>query len=522
MSRKLLKSTAVTGSMTLLSRISGLVRDIVFAGLIGAGAGVAADAFYVAFRIPNFLRRIFGEGAFSQAFVPVVSEYKATRTHEETQDLVSHTAGMLGAILFLITLAGVAAAPILVYALAPGFADESAKFDLTVSMLRITFPYILFVSLVAMAAGLLNTYGKFAAPAFTPVLLNLCLIGAALWLAPLMEQPVVALAWGVFLAGLVQLAFQIPFLKRIGFLARPRFKWRHPGVTKISKLMLPAIFGSSVVQVNLLVNTLLASFLVTGSVSWLYYSDRLMEFPLGVFGIALATVILPSLSRRHAQQSPEDFSHLLDWALRLACVIAIPASVALVVLAGPLLATFFHFGAFTEHDVRMSAQALQAFSLGLSGFILVKVLAPGFYARQDTKTPVKIGVIAMLANIALGVALVFPLKHVGLALAISLSAFVNAALLYAQLNRTQIYRPLPGWGVFLGRVGLAAFAMGTLLFWGVGDLTSWIHAKALDRVGRLLFWVVAGLVTYVAAVLLLGLRPSQFILKRSDHASHDD
>ncbi|MEK7696646.1 MAG: murein biosynthesis integral membrane protein MurJ, partial [Pseudomonadota bacterium] len=294
--------------MTLISRITGLVRDIVFAGLIGAGAGVAADAFYVAFRIPNFLRRIFGEGAFSQAFVPVFAEYKTRATPEDTRAFVDHMTGVLGVILFIVTLIGVLAAPILVMVLAPGFLDEPHKYDLTVQMLRIMFPYLLFVSLVAMAAGILNTYGKFAAAAFTPVLLNLCLIGAALWLAPRMAEPVLALAWGVFLAGVVQLLFQLPFLRALRTLPRPRLKPAHEGVGRVFKLMLPAIFGVSVSQVNLLVNTLLASFLVTGSVSWLYYSDRIMEFPLGVFGIALATVILPSLSRKHVANSHEEFS----------------------------------------------------------------------------------------------------------------------------------------------------------------------------------------------------------------------
>ncbi len=516
MTRKLIQSTAVTGGMTLVSRITGLARDVVFAGLIGAGAGVAADAFYVAFRIPNFLRRIFGEGAFSQAFVPVFTEYKTRAVPEEARAFVDHMTGVLGVILFVVTLIGVLAAPVLVMVLAPGFLDEPHKYDLTVQMLRIMFPYLLFISFVAMAAGILNTYGKFGAAAFTPVLLNLCLIGAALWLAPRLDEPVMALAWGVFLAGIVQLAFQWPFLRAIRMAPRPRLKPSHDGVGRVFKLMLPAIFGVSVSQINLLVNTLLASFLVTGSVSWLYYSDRLMEFPLGVFGIALATVILPSLSHKHATNSHEEFSHLLDWALRWVVLIGLPASVALVVLAGPMLATLFHYGAFNANDVRMSTYALMAFSIGLLGFLLVKVLAPGFYARQDTKTPVRIGIVAMLANIVLSLVLVYPLKHVGLALAISLAAFLNAALLYRWLRKHDVYRPLPGWGIFLLRITIASGAMGALLAWGVGDLGRWLAAPTAERVVQLTLWVAVGLAAYAGLIFALGIRPAQMLLRRQD------
>lgn len=499
--------------MTLISRISGLARDIIFARLIGAGTGISADAFYVAFRIPNFLRRIFGEGAFSQAFVPVFSEYKSNKTHAEVQAFADRMVGMLGLILFFITLAGVLAAPFLVMALAPGF--EGEKFELTTQMLRITFPYLLFISLVAMAAGILNTYGRFGAAAFTPVLLNLCLIGAALWLAPQMDQPVVALAWGVFIAGVVQLLFQLPFLARIKLLPKPKVERRHDGVTRVFRLMLPAIFGVSIAQINMLVNTLLASFLVTGSVSWLYYSDRLMEFPLGVFGIALATVILPSLSQKHASRSPEEFSHLLDWALRWVFLISVPAGVALMILAGPLLTTMFHYGAFTDEDVRMSAQALVAFSFGLLGFVLIKVLAPGFYARQDTRTPMRIGAVSMLVNIVLSLSLVGVMAHTGLALAISMAAFVNAGLLYGRLRRDNVYRPEPGWWGFIIRIATATGAMAALLWWGAGILDGWLAADVWQRVGRLTFWVIIGMLVYGLGILALGIRPRELLLKKA-------
>ena len=512
MSRRLIKSTLITGGMTLLSRIAGLIRDIVFAGLIGASAGIAADAFYVAFRIPNFLRRIFGEGAFSQAFVPVFAEHKTRTSQEEVREFVDRMAGIFGLVLLVVTIVGVLAAPFIVYALAPGFTGE--KYDLTVAMLRITFPYILFISLVGMAAGILNTYGRFAAAAFTPVLLNLSLIGAALWLAPRLHNPVMALAWGVFIAGVVQLLFQLPFLARLGLLPRPKLQRGHSGVARVFKLMLPAIFGVSVAQINTLINTILASFLVTGSVSWLYFSDRLMEFPLAVFGIALATVILPSLSHQHANGDKQEFSRLLDWALRWVFLIGIPATAALMLLAGPLLVTFFHYGAFGEQDVRMSSQALVAFSAGLLGFILVKVLAPGFYARQDTKTPVRIGMIAMGVNIALSVMLVFVLKHVGLALAISLAAFVNAALLYRLLRRHGIYAPEPGWPRYFVRIVLASALMSLVLAWGMGDLETWLADVAAVRVQHLALLVGGGALVYVAALFLFGARPRELLLRK--------
>ncbi len=522
--RKLLQSTAVTGGMTFLSRISGLVRDMIFANVLGASAGVAADAFYVAFRIPNFLRRIFAEGAFSQAFVPVLAEYRANGSIAAARAFVDELAGLFGLILLAVAVAGVLAAPFIVMVLAPGFVEDPQKFALTVDMLRIVFPYIFFISLVAMAAGILNTYRRFGVAEFTSVLLNLSLIVAALWLAPYLDPPARALAWGGLIAGVVQLGFQFPFLSRLQLLPRPRlvFTARNEGVRRVMKLMMPAIFGVSIAQVNLLVNTVLASFLVTGSVSWLYYSDRLMEFPVGVFGIALATVILPSLSHRHANDSREEFSRLLDWALRWAVVIGAPATVGLVTLSGALVATIYHHGKFMPHDVEMSTSALIAFSVGLPAFILVKVLAPGFYARQDTKTPVRIGMVSMLVNVALSLVLIFPLKHVGLAAAISVAAFVNAGLLYVWLRRHDVYRPLSGWRAFFARVFVASAAMGLLLWWGAGNSASWIASGGWERIMRLAFWVIAGTMVYGATLFVLGLRPAQLVVRREAGLFSDD
>jgi len=500
--------------MTTISRFMGLARDIIFAHVFGANAGT--DAFFVAFKIPNFLRRLFAEGAFAQSFVPVFSEYKETRSRTALIDLLDHVAGSLGGVLLLITTLCVAAAPLVVMVFAPGFIDEADRFSLTTDMLRITFPYIFFISLVAFSGGILNSFNQFAVPAFTPVFLNICLIGAALWAAPLFDRPVIALAWGVALAGFTQLAFQIPFLLRLGLLPRPRLKRDHEGVKQISKLMLPAIIGSSVAQINLLLDTVIASFLMAGSVSWLYFSDRLVEFPLGVFGIALATVILPSLSKQHANKSSEDFNRTLDWALRLVMLIAAPAALGLLLLSQPILATLFQYGEFTLHDSYMSSLSLMAYALGLPAFIIIKVLAPAFYARQDTKTPMKIAVKAMIANMGLNILFVVPMvyytyeaPHVGLALATTASAYLNAALLLFALRRQQIYQPLRGWWRLTLQLILAnSLLAGFLLYWSPA-LEIWSNWSLQERLFQLLISIVIAATVYLISLLLSGLRPAQ-------------
>ncbi len=506
MSKALLKSSGIVGSMTFISRILGFLRDMVCAQLFGAGA--ATDAFFVAFRIPNLLRRLFAEGGFSLAFVPVFSEYKIKRDHQQLQVLVDEVAGTLGIVLFAVTATGVAAAPLLIWLFAPGFTADQDKYDLTVVMLRLTFPYLFFISLTGFAGGVLNSFGRFAVPALTPVLLNISMIAAALWLAPYLEEPIMALAWAVLAAGLSQLLFQLPYLNTLQLLPRPRWGWRSAGVQRILRLMLPTLFGSSVAQINLLINTLLASFLVTGSVSWLYYSDRLVEFPLGLFGVTLGVVILPSLSQKHAAASAEEFSRTLDWALRWTLLIGVPATVALIILAGSLLSALFQYGQFEAHDVRMASRSLMAYSLGLLAFMLIKVLAPGFYARQDTRTPVRFGITAMVTNMILNVILVFPLAHVGLALATSLSSYLNAALLYRHLQRHHVYRPSPGWLRFLTQLGIANLCMGLVLWLSVGELSDWLEADARTRLFHLTWLVVGGLLTYILSALLVGIRPA--------------
>lgn len=512
----LFRSTAVVSSMTMVSRVFGLLRDMVFTRYFGADAGT--DAFLVAFKIPNFLRRLFAEGAFSQAFVPVLTSVKTEEGDEAVSELVRNTLGTLAGVLFILSVIGATATPILVMIFAPGFIDQPEKFNLTTDMLRITFPYILFMSLTALSAGILNTYGRFAVPAFTPVLLNLSLIAAAIWLAPLMDVPIMAMAWGVFIAGVAQLAFQIPFILKLGLLRWPRWGWKNSGVRHILKLMIPGIFGSSVMQINLLLDTVIASFLVSGSVTWLYLSDRMVELPLGIFGIALATVILPNLSQKHAAGDPEAFSHMLDWALRLVLVIALPAAVALAVLAGPILSTLFLYGDFKPLDVEMASISLLVYSGGLLGFILVKVLAPGYFARQDTKTPVKVGLIAMVANMVMNIAFVVPMlklgwpaPHAGLALATTLSAFLNAGLLFLGLKKAGVYSPQIGWRKLFFQTILAASLMGGIIFTVSGELSFWTKATGIEKILQLSWIIPLGAVSYFVVLWVTGVRFSQLM-----------
>lgn len=503
----LVKSIAKFGSFTLLSRVLGFVRDLVVARYFGADADT--DAFFVAFKIPNFMRRLFAEGAFSMAFVPVLNEYKEKRPNE-LKGFVDDVSGTLGSVLLLVTVLGVLGAPVLVMIFAPGFIGDADKATLATDMLRLTFPYLMFISLTALAGGILNTYERFGIPAFTPVLLNISLIGATLFLAPMMDRPIMALAWGVLIAGIAQLLFQFPFLAQLKLLPRPRLNRQDEGVKRIIKLMIPALFGVSVTQISLLLDTLLASFLITGSISWLYYSDRLMEFPLGILGVALGTVILPRLSQKHASDSPEDFSRTIDWALRWVLLLGVPSAVGLIVLSGPMIATLFHSGEFTGNDVLMAERSLIAYAIGLVAFMGIKVLAPGFYARQDMKTPVRIAVIAMLTNMTFNLLLMFPLGHAGLALATTIAAGVNATLLYRGLRKEQVYTPMAGWPPLLIRGLSASTLMGLVVWWGAGPTSEWIEFGGWERIGKLFLWISVGGATYGAALLAFGVRPRHF------------
>jgi putative peptidoglycan lipid II flippase len=496
--------------MTLLSRVLGLARDISFAVLVGAGAN--ADSFFIAFKIPNFLRRLFAEGAFAQAFVPVLAEYREAGDAARARALVDRVAGALGGSLLVVTGVAIVAAPLLTLVFAPGFSGDAEKYRLTSELIRITFPYLFFISLTGLAGAVLNSYGRFAVPAFTPVLLNLCLIAGAVLGARYFAEPVYALAWGVFVAGLLQLAFQLPFLGRLQMLPRPRWDWGDSGVQRILALMGPALFGVSVSQINLLLDTVLASFLPTGSVSWLYFSDRLVELPLGVFGIAIATVILPSLARDKASDSVAAFSSKLDWGLRMVLLIGLPAALALMVLAEPVLTTLFQYRETLPRDIAMASYSLAAYAVGLVAFMLIKVLAPGYYARQDMKTPVRIGITAMVANMVMNLALVIPLHHfwqighVGLALATALAAWLNAGLLWRGLRRSAVYRPRAGWGRAMLRLSVAALAMTGVLLWLNPAMADWQAWNWWQRSLHLAGLCAAGAAVYAAVLLGLGLR----------------
>jgi putative peptidoglycan lipid II flippase len=504
----LLKAMATVSGMTLISRVLGFVRDAVIAR--GFGAGLETDAFFVAFRIPNLLRRLFAEGAFSQAFVPILAEYRTRNGEAETKALVDRVATLLTLALLVATALGIAAAPLVVYVSAPGFAANADKFALTVAMLRITFPYILFISLVALAAGILNTWSRFAVPAFTPTLLNVAFIVGALFAAPYFDPPVMVLAWAVFVGGVLQLALQVPALARLGMLPRPRLALADPGVRRILLLMGPAVVGVSVGQISLLLNTIFASFLQTGSVSWLYYADRLMEFPTGLLGAALGTILLPSLAKLHSADDGTAYARLLDWGLRLTFLLAVPAAAALAVLATPLIATLFLHGRFDANDLAMTRQALVAYSVGLLGLILVKVLAPGFYARQNIRTPVKIALVTLAATQAMNAVFILPLAHAGLALAIALGACLNAALLYRGLRRHAIYVPQPGWGAYLAKVFGASVLMALVLWLALGPLAWWTLAAPAARVAALAGLVALGTVVYFGSLWVLGFRPRDF------------
>ncbi len=531
----LLRSSVIFSAMTLISRVTGLVRDQVYAWQFGASP--AMDAFFIAFRIPNFMRRISAEGSFSMAFVPVLAEYKEKQDHAAVKALVDRVTGTLMAALLAMTAAVVIAAPWIMQLFAPGWDPLSEQYALATQMLRITFPYALFISLASLAGGILNSYEKFAIPALSPVLLNVSMIAAAACATPLMEplnlNPVLALAWGVFFAGILQLAFQLPALKKLGLLPRPRWGGAHPGVRKIMRLMVPTLFGSSVAQVNLLLNTALASFLIVGSVSWLYLTDRLLEFPLGMFGVAIGTVILPHLSKRHAATDVDGYSKGLDWGFRLCLLIGIPACLGLVLCAEALIAALFQYGKLTPNDTAMIRLSLMAQSTAVPAFLLVKVLAPAFYSRQDTKTPVKSAVVSVVVNLVATVALLLaalyltdvgraalartgdlrealgevPGAHACLALAIAIAGWTNALQLAWYLRRAKVYRRQPGWGRFLRQIAVASVAMAAVVLSLLWLWQGWTGWPWWERLLKLAVVVGAGGAVYGAALWLQGIRP---------------
>ncbi len=497
------KSAYTVSLMTFMSRILGFVRDVVFALMFGATLGF--DAFLIAFKIPNFMRRLFAEGAFSQAFVPILSDYQSTKSKEEVKALIDKVAGCLLVVLVGVTLIGCLASPLLIALFAPGFLDEPHRFDLASSMLKITFPYLLFISLTALAGGILNTYKKFALPAFTPVLLNVCLILAATRLSPYFANPSMALAWGVLLGGMVQFSIQIPALMRQGLWPKFKVDFKDPGVRRVLTLMGPALLGASVMQINLLVDTLFASFLTVGSLSWLYYSDRLVELPLGMFGVALATVALPKLSGCFAKKDDAGFEAHLSWSLRWCLLIGIPSATALWILAKPIMATLFYRGAFTAHDLLMATKSLHMLCVGLTAFMVVKILVSAFYSRQNTKFPVKVAIVALVLNVILNAALIQPLAHAGLALASSISAWCQAAILGVVLFREGILSR-EGWAWFIIRLLFACALMGGALVMLMPELDVWLNWSTWHRFSMLLFLCGVGFITYFLSLILFGLR----------------
>lgn len=505
--RSLLRSTGLVSLMTMLSRVLGFGRDVLLAQLFGTGVGM--DAFFMAFKIPNFMRRLFAEGAFSQAFVPILAEYQQTESDVEMKRFFARVIGNLFIILLFVTVIAVICSPFIIMAFAPGFEREGARFILAASMLKITFPYLLLISMTALSGCILNTFGHFGVPAFTPVFLNICMMIAAYFFAPYFNPPEMALAWGVFLAGVVQLAFQIPFLFKAGVLVWPRIDWHHKGVKKVLKLMLPALFGVSVVQINLLLDSMFASFLPVGSVSWLYFSDRLTFFPLGVFGVAISTVILPHLSREHAAKSSEQYSKALDWGIRVILMIALPSTLGLMLFAKPLLYSLLAYGKFSAQDVVMTQKSLMTFSLGITGFMLIKILGSAFYATQNVKTPVKIGVYAMVFNTLLCLLFIKPFAHAGLALASSLAGMLNAGSLLILLIKKGTYKPSEGWTQFLIQLVIANALLAMSIYF-MADMVDWMTLSAINRLATMLGMVIFAKVTYVIALYLCGIRVSHF------------
>ncbi|MDR0208985.1 MAG: murein biosynthesis integral membrane protein MurJ [Pseudomonas putida] len=507
----LLKSLAAVSSITMISRVLGFIRDTILARVFGAG--IATDAFFIAFKLPNLLRRIFAEGAFSQAFVPILAEYKTQQGEEATRTFIAYISGLLTLALAVVTALGILAAPWLVWVTAPGFVDSVEKYELTTALLRVTFPYILLISLSSLAGAILNTWNRFSVPAFTPTLLNVAMIAFAVLLTPYFDPPIMALAWGVLAGGLAQLLYQLPALKKIGMLVLPRLNLRDTGVWRVLKQMLPAILGVSVSQISLIINTIFASFLVAGSVSWMYYADRLMELPSGVLGVALGTILLPTLAKTYANRDRHEYSRILDWGLRLCFLLVLPCTLALGILAEPLTVALFQYGKFTAFDAAMTQRALIAYSVGLLALILVKVLAPGFYAQQNIRTPVKIAIFTLVCTQLLNLALIGPLQHAGLALAISLGACLNAGLLYWKLRSQQLFQPQPGWAMFLCKLVLAVGLMSGVLLAGMHYMPAWEQGGMPERFLRLGALIFAGVVTYFGCLYLCGFRPRHFARK---------
>ena len=512
----MLRAVATVSGLTLASRITGLVREVLLARIFGVSA--ETDAFNVAFRLPNLLRRMFAEGAFQQAFIPMLADVRR-RDESGTAAFIGRMTLALFWVLLGVSVLGVIAAPILVWLIASGLARNPDAFELATVMTRWMFPYILFMSLVALAAGVLNTYRRFAVPAATPILLNVSFIGCALWLAPRLERPIMALAFAVVIGGVLQLAMQLAALRAIGVGIRwssPLAAFRDPDVRRVGGLMLPALFAVSVAQISIIINTNIASHLATGSVTWLAFADRLMEFPTALLGIALGTVLLPTLSTAFAEQRVEEYSHLLDWGLRLVFLLALPAAIGLGMTAEGIVSVLFQGREFTASDVQQTASAVIGYSVGLLGLVAVKILAPGFYAQKDIRTPVKIAIVVLIATQLANIALVPIFAHAGLALSVGLGACANALALFLGLRRRNLYQPASGWASFIARLALALAVLAFILWWAQQPLVwSAMQDAPWQRAAWLAAVIGGATLGYFAALLALGFRMRDFRVRRA-------
>ncbi|VFP78542.1 Lipid II flippase MurJ [Candidatus Erwinia haradaeae] len=500
----LLKALVVVSFMTFVSRLLGFIRDAVIARIFGSG--IVTDAFFVAFKLPNLLRRFFADGAFSQALVPFLSEYKGKKNVEATKVFITHVAGFLTLVLGVVIILGIMFAPWLIKVTAPGFANTVDKIKLTETLLRITLPYILLISLSSLVGSILNTWNYFAIPAFAPALLNLSIIFFALFAAPYFHPPITALSWSVLIGGMLQLGYQLPYLKKIGLLVLPRLVFHDIDVWRLVHHMGSLVLGVSVSQVSLIINTIFASFLSPGSISWIYYADRLMEFPVGVLGVTLGTILFPLLAKSVSSGNFSEYSYLIDWGLRFCFLLACPSAVALAILARPLIIALFQYGNFTDFDVGMTQHALVAYSVGLIGLIIIKVLVLGFSVHQNVKTPLKISVFTLLATQIMNIVLIGPLKHAGLSLSIGLASCLNTLLLYRQLRKQKLFSPQPGWMYFFLRLIISVLVMAGSLVSVLYVMPIWDNGGMIERLARLMIVILIGFSVYILMLSALGFR----------------
>ncbi|MDC3386243.1 murein biosynthesis integral membrane protein MurJ [Gammaproteobacteria bacterium] len=519
--KKFLRNTLIVSSFTMISRIFGYIRDAAIFIFISNSSG-ALDAFFVAFRIPNFFRRIFGEGALSTAYVPVLSDYKNNAKGNDAKEFINSSITYLCLILLIISIVGVAITPILIYLIAPGFVyAESGQYELSYSLLRITFPFMFFICLTAVLSSILNCYEKFSMPAFTPVIVNITLILSILFFSDNFDEPVYALAWGLIFGGFIQVVFLLYPLIKMGLFPKISFNKKHPGIKKIKELMLPMILGSSVTQINLIFDTIIASFLITGSIGWLYMSDRFIELPLALFGISIATVLLPKLSEYYNKSDCRSYNATFNWGLKIGIIISLPTSIGLILLAEPILITLLQYREFSVHDVNMTAIGMIAFAIGLPGMIGAKILITNFYSRKNTKYPVRAAVIAVICNFLLNIIFVIYLiksefdgAHAGLALATSISAYINFFLLFKTALKTKIIEiDLSIKKIFIKSM-IASIIMATFILYFDLNLNTWINLNLVGRLSNLFFIITSSIILYLVLLVMFGIFPKKLVINK--------